>query len=88
MLLVSDRLVLALLRFGSRGTIHEHPADHDIDVVCLEGSGYASVEDEIAELHAGQLVRWPRLRLHRLWTGDAQMLTLMVEHLRPRRRRA
>ena len=86
-LLVTEALGLAMLRFSPRGTIDEHSADHDVDVVCLEGAGYASVEDEVAELRAGQAVRWPRLRLHRLWTGDAGMLTLVVEHLRPKRRR-
>jgi quercetin dioxygenase-like cupin family protein len=79
-LLIQPDLVLAMLRFQPKGTIHEHPADYEIDVVCLEGEGYTSVDDEVATLRAGQIVRWPALKQHRLWTGDSSMQTLMIEH--------
>ncbi len=73
-------LSLALLRFAVGGTIHEHPADIDIDVICLEGHGMTSVGGIAAELHASEQVRWPAGLAHRLWTEDSGMLTLMVEY--------
>ena len=82
-LLRAERVFLAQLRFGPHGTIHEHPADIAIDVVCLEGSGFTSVDGEAAPIAAGQKVRWPAGRPHRLWTEDDSMLTLMVEHANP-----
>jgi quercetin dioxygenase-like cupin family protein len=89
-LLVEPSLVLALLRFQPHGTIHEHSADFEIDVICLDGEGFTSVDAEIATLAAGQIVRWPALHQHRLWTDDSTMQTLMVEHplQRPRRVRS
>jgi quercetin dioxygenase-like cupin family protein len=72
-----------MLRFAPGGTIHEHPADIDIDVVCLEGSGFTSVDGEAAPLAAGQKVRWPAGHPHRLWTEDSPLTTLMVEHANP-----
>jgi quercetin dioxygenase-like cupin family protein len=82
-LLRAERVSLALLRFGPHGTIHEHPAPIDIEVVCLEGSGFTSVAGETAPLAAGQKARWPAGQPHRLWTEDDSMLTLMVEHANP-----
>jgi quercetin dioxygenase-like cupin family protein len=79
-LLRTDRLVVAMLRFEPGGTIHEHPAQHPIDVCCLEGAGLTSVGDESRSLAAGQRVAWPANISHRLWTTDAPMLTLMIEH--------
>jgi quercetin dioxygenase-like cupin family protein len=79
-LLRRPHLSLALLRFSPGGTIHEHPADIDIDVICLEGHGMTSVDGIAAELHASEQVRWPAGLAHRLWTEDSQMVTLMVEH--------
>lgn len=81
MLLVRDDLVLAMLRFAPAATIDEHAAAFDIDVVCLEGEGYISVEDRVNTFAAGQWLTWPGGRLHRLWTGDHGMITLMVERL-------
>lgn len=75
-----ERFSLAMLRFPSGGTIHEHPAGFDIDVICLEGSGFTSVAGEAAEIHAGERVRWPAEQPHRLWTTGSPMVTLMVEH--------
>jgi len=79
-LLRLPHLSLALLRFAPGGTIHEHPADIDIDVICLEGHGRTSVGGVAAELHSSEHVRWPAGLAHRLWTEDSQMITLMVEH--------
>jgi quercetin dioxygenase-like cupin family protein len=89
-LLIQPDLVLALLRFQPHGTIQEHAADFEIDVVCLEGEGHTSVGDQVATFKAGQTVHWPALKEHRLWTGDSSMQTLMVEHplQRPRRFRS
>lgn len=77
--LAEDDLNVAMLRFGRDATIHEHAADHDTDVICLEGSGYTSVEGREAEFSAGHRVRWPAGKMHRLWTRENEMLTLMVE---------
>jgi quercetin dioxygenase-like cupin family protein len=82
-LLRAERVALAMLRFGPHGAIHEHPADIEIDVLCLEGRGFTSVDGESAPLEAGQKVHWPAGRTHRLWTEDSPMLTLMVEHANP-----
>jgi hypothetical protein len=41
-----------------------------------------SVGDEQAPIHAGERVHWPAEVPHRLWTGDSEMVTLMIEHRR------
>ena len=79
-LLAQEGLFVAMLRFGKDATIHEHPADHDVDVVCLEGRGRTSVGEEQSDIEAGQRVRWPANEQHRLWTEGEEMLTLMIEH--------
>ena len=78
-LLARAGLAVAMLRFDVQGTIDEHAAGHDIDVVCLEGAGYVSIEDRVWALRAGLTICWPAGRPHRLWTGDQGMVTLMVE---------
>jgi quercetin dioxygenase-like cupin family protein len=75
-----DHLGLAMLRFSTHATIHEHPADMDVDVVCLEGEGFTSVGGRKASLRPDQRVRWPAGLPHRLWTEESTMITLMVEH--------
>jgi lysyl-tRNA synthetase class 2 len=79
-LLSLDHLALAMLRFEKEATIHEHPADFDVDVICLGGSGFTSVGKEQSPIYEGERVRWPAGQPHRLWTTDDEMLTLMVEH--------
>ena len=79
-LLAQKGLFIAMLRFARDATIHEHPADHDVDVVCLEGNGKTSVGGEETTIQAGERVRWPANVAHRLWTEDDVMVTLMVEH--------
>jgi quercetin dioxygenase-like cupin family protein len=81
MIMVDERLGVAMLRFSPGATIDEHAAPHDIDVVCLEGAGYTSVDGERWVLHEGQVIRWPRERRHRLWTEQSSMITLMLERL-------
>jgi ribonuclease HI/quercetin dioxygenase-like cupin family protein len=70
---------LAMLRFGPHGTIAEHAADHDIDVICLEGAGFTSVAGEAAPLPEGYRAHWPAGQPHRLWTDGSPMVALMVE---------
>ncbi|MGB7338370.1 MAG: cupin domain-containing protein [Phototrophicaceae bacterium] len=70
---------LVILKFEPHGTIHEHPADHDIDVVCLEGEGMVKVGDDVAPIKAGERVRWHSGIPHQLWTMDSTMKTLMIE---------
>ena len=73
-------IAFAMLRFEPNGNIHEHPAEIEIDVYCLEGEGMVSVGDEQAPFKAGQRVRWMAGVNHKLWTTDNHMVTLMVEH--------
>ena len=80
-ILVDDDLGVAMLRFGPHGTIDEHAAPHDIDVACVEGSGYASIDGKEWPLRAGETLRWPRESKHRLWTDGKTMTTLMLERL-------
>jgi quercetin dioxygenase-like cupin family protein len=80
-LLVHEGLLVAMLRFAPQATIDEHSAGHEIDVVCLEGDGFISVEDRVNTFSAGQSLTWPAGRLHRLWTADHGMITLMIERL-------
>lgn len=79
-LLTRKDLVVAMLNFAGRATIHEHAAEHEIDVICLEGRGFTSVEKDVAAIEAGQSVYWPARKRHRLSTEGFPMLTLMVEH--------
>jgi quercetin dioxygenase-like cupin family protein len=74
-----DDLFVAQLRFAEHATIHEHPGANDTIVVCLEGEGFTSVDDEVAPLREGQQARWPKDVPHRLWTEDSAMVTLMIE---------
>ena len=78
-----ERFNLAMLKFEPNATIHEHPADIDIDVFCLEGEGMTSVKDQSAAIHAGEWVRWPAGQTHRLWTENSPMVLLMIEYFRP-----
>ena len=80
-LLVREGLALAMLRFEPEATIDEHSCPHEVDVVCLEGEGFISVEDRINSFVAGQWMTWPADRVHRLWTADHGMITLMLERL-------
>lgn len=79
-LLKTPELTLALLKFDPNGTIHEHPADIDIDVICLEGTGITSINGDSAPINEGQKVRWPKNQPHCLWTEGSTMTTLMVEY--------
>jgi len=76
----SGSVFLAMLRFGERSTIDEHSATFDIDVFCLEGRGYASIDGEVHAVVSGERLRWPAGSMHRLWTEGSTMITLMVEH--------
>ena len=78
--LEQEGLLVAMLRFGKDATIHEHSAEHDVDVVYLEGSGKMSVGGEESIIRVGERVRWPANLNHRLWTEGEEMLTLMIEH--------
>jgi quercetin dioxygenase-like cupin family protein len=74
-------IVVAMLKFEPRGTIHEHAAAWNVVAMCIEGSGWVSVGDEHAEFKAGQSVLWPAGKQHRLWTEEESMTTIMLEHL-------
>lgn len=70
-----------MLCIDPHATIHEHPADFDIDVICLEGQGLTSIGGEQAALRSGERVHWPAGIPHRLRTEESGIVTLMVEHL-------
>jgi quercetin dioxygenase-like cupin family protein len=78
-LLAKDGLVVANLRFGRDASIDRHDAPFDIDVVCISGSGFASIDDGEFSIRAGETVRWPKNRDHRLWTTGDMMETVMIE---------
>ena len=80
-LLVREGLAVAMLRFDPEATLDEHAVPYEIDVVCLEGEGFISVEDRINSFAAGQWMTWPPGCVHRLWTAEHGMITLMVERL-------
>ena len=85
-LLVTRDLVTVLARFDRHASLNEHASPNPVDVVCLEGSGRASLRvdatghatDRISE---GRRLRWPPDMLHRLWTEDEEMTVLMLEHM-------
>jgi quercetin dioxygenase-like cupin family protein len=70
---------VALLRFRSDATIDEHAGPNDTLVVCLEGEGFTSVGGVTKPLRESERVFWPANVLHRLWTDETTMKTLMVE---------
>jgi quercetin dioxygenase-like cupin family protein len=80
-LLRQPGLTLVQLRFGVDATIDEHAAAWDIDVVCLEGDGTATLEGVAEPIHAGECIRWPATKRHCLYTNGSTMVTLMVEHV-------
>lgn len=80
-LLAKDGLSVANLRFGQNASIDPHPADWEIDVICISGSGFTQIEDHRYEISAGDTIRWPAGKIHCLWTEDTEMETLMVERV-------
>lgn len=80
-LLHRDGVAVANLKFDQRATIDEHHAPIEIDVMCVAGRGFVSVGDEQRPISAGQTVRWPKNVMHRLWTDDSEMETIMLERL-------
>ncbi|MEJ2089154.1 MAG: cupin domain-containing protein [Gammaproteobacteria bacterium] len=80
-LLVDRRAVVATLRFSEHAQTDVHPADHDIHVLVLEGSGFSFCGGETEPVDAGQSVLWPKGTPHNLFTRDSTMTTLMVEHV-------
>ena len=80
-LLRDRRALVAMLRFAEHAGFEAHAAPWDCHVMCLEGSGFVLVGDEMSELRAGESVLWPKDMLHRLWTENSTMTTLMLEHV-------
>jgi len=72
-------IVIANLRFAPGATIDEHSAPIEIDVICLDGTGFVSIDGQSSPLRAGERVVWPANVSHRLWTELSTMETLMVE---------
>lgn len=78
-LLASDGIVIANLRFAEDATIDEHSAVIEIDVICIAGKGFTSVGNETFAIEAGQTIRWSKDIDHCLWTEKTTMETLMIE---------
>lgn len=78
-MLRKEGILIANLQLGKNGTIDKHDAHYDIDVICLSGSDFASIDDEAFPFHQGETIRWPKDRMHCLWTEETTMETLMVE---------
>jgi quercetin dioxygenase-like cupin family protein len=72
-------IVIAHLRFATGATIDEHAAPIEIDVICLDGEGFVSIDGQSSPLQAGERVVWTANVSHRLWTERSTMETLMVE---------
>jgi quercetin dioxygenase-like cupin family protein len=53
-LVAETEVTVAMLRFAPDGTIEEHEADHETEVVCLEGNGHTSIDGQAAEMHTGE----------------------------------
>ena len=83
MLLRQASLAVVQLRFALDATIDEHAAAWEIDVVCLEGEGTTVIDGVAERIRAGETIRWPAGKLHRLFTEGSTMVSLMVEHLAP-----
>jgi quercetin dioxygenase-like cupin family protein len=81
-LLSRSGIVIANLRFAPGATVDEHSAPMEIDVICLEGEGFVSIDGKSSPLRAGERVVWPAGVNHRLWTSQSSMETLMVERNR------
>ena len=79
-LLLRSGIVIANLRFSAHAFIDEHSAPFEIDVVCIDGAGYVSVDGVSSPLRCGEAVTWPASVNHRLWTDSSGMETLMIEH--------
>ena len=78
-LLNRENIVIAHLKFNENATIDEHSAPIDIDVICLSGSGYVSIGEDRFSFKSGQTIGWPKNVVHRLWTKNNPMETIMVE---------
>jgi quercetin dioxygenase-like cupin family protein len=78
-LLGSDDLAIANLKFQKDATIDNHAAPFDIDVLCISGSGFTSIGDNDFPFSEGEKIRWPKGKMYCLWTIDTTMETIMVE---------
>lgn len=72
-------IAIANLKFAAQATIDEHSAPFEIDVICLAGEGFVSIDNDSSAFRAGDRVVWPMGVNHRLWTEGSEMETLMVE---------
>jgi quercetin dioxygenase-like cupin family protein len=78
-LLNRSGVAIANLKFAPGATLDEHSAPFEIDVICLDGQGFVSIDGKSATFRAGDRVVWPAGINHRLWTENSAMETLMVE---------
>jgi quercetin dioxygenase-like cupin family protein len=78
-LLNRSGIVVANLKFAPGASIDEHAAPIEIDVLCLDGQGFVSIDGQSSPIRAGERVVWPAGVNHRLWTEHHAMETLMVE---------
>ena len=80
-LLHREGLLVVQLHFAPEATIDPHGAPHEIDVLCVSGSGRVSVGEEESTLQAGQRVVWPAAVEHCLWTEEFELEVIVVERV-------
>jgi len=79
--LKDSRAVVATLRLSEHANIDIHTAPYDIHVLCIEGSGFVTCGEEVAELKSGESVLWPKDVEHNIYTENSRMQTIMLEHV-------
>jgi quercetin dioxygenase-like cupin family protein len=80
-LFLGANLGLVELSFEPHATIDAHALPYMVEVVCMEGSGFVRVGEEASSFEAGFSVRWPMGVVHSLWTADAPMTVITIEHV-------
>jgi quercetin dioxygenase-like cupin family protein len=83
LLLRNPTLMVVQLQFDEHATIDEHAVAWEIDVLCLEGEGFISLDGHDEPIQANQRASWPANSPHRLFTMKSTMTTLMLEHIVP-----
>jgi quercetin dioxygenase-like cupin family protein len=64
--------------YSPGGEMREHSAGEAILCVCIAGTGFVKVGDEMSELAANQAVVWPAGVAHKVWTVDNSMTVLLL----------
>lgn len=76
---LEGELRVSMMKIKPNGGMPTHQDKAEIEVICLEGSGFVSVGEDKIPFKMGDRVTWPPNTDHRLWTSDDEMITLMIE---------